>query len=114
MKRGWSGSLTPKLHLFPVLLTHPLPLISAPQVWFQGRDLAGPSLDNQAEQVWVWPPASPQTRGMFVEEKPKGGRASETLSECQPSPGPMSPGPAFLTGLGAWLGSLRAKPLPLS
>lgn len=52
MKRGWSGSLTPKLHLFPILLIHPLPLISAPQVWFQGRDLAGLSLDNQAEQVW--------------------------------------------------------------
>lgn len=38
--------MTPKLHLFPVLQIHPLPLIAAHQVWFQGRDLAGPRLDN--------------------------------------------------------------------
>ena len=57
------------LSLTPKLLPHacrptsvPLPLVSLPQVWFQGKGLAGPGSQIKQSKCGAWPSASHQNK----------------------------------------------------
>lgn len=97
-------SLTPKFQLFRPVDPPSAPDCSPSGVWFRGRGLAGPSLDNSAERVRGMATRFPAD-GISVcgREAKAGPSIGEPLTEHQSSPEPMSPGLAFLAAPGIFL-----------